>query len=271
MGSSDGLILLVVVAIIAVVVILHLMKKRGEKDRKDDGKKHKKSCRHTSETGCNCLCPAGPQGNAGPQGVPGPQGLSGPPGLQGPMGPTGQNAAISSIFIYSIAGQPKTGTASQFQQVQLEQPIIGPGTDWVALNNYEFQGSDSGWYLMTYKLDLRTNDPYSGDQHTRAAAALMLDDVQVIGSGSSAQAPDTIHMYSISNTVLVYYTAGQVLSMQWTASYYNSSNVQQSGVSGLSIGPNASGFINSTFNPVASGSTYQEATAALVITRIVNP
>jgi hypothetical protein len=123
---------------------------------------------------------------------------------------------------------------------------------------------------MTYKLDLRTNDP-DGDNHTRAAAALMLDDEQVIGSGSSAQAPDTIHMYSISNTVLVYYTAGQILSMQWNASYYSSSNAQQTHFGGLSIGPNESDFISADFDPVAGGSTYEEATAALVITRIVNP
>lgn len=243
MGRQNGLILLIV-TIIVIFIIWYF----STKHREDPKKEHKK-CSHRDGFGCGCLCPAGPKGD---------------------KGDTGQNAAISSIFIYSIAGQPKTGTATQFQQVQLEQPIIGPGTDWIALNNYEFQGTDSGWYLMTYKLDLRTNDPI-GDQHTRAAAALMLDNVQVIGSGSSAQAPDTIHMYSISNTVLVYYTAGQVLSMQWTASYYNSSNVQQSHVTGLSVGPNASGFVNAAFNPVASSSTYQEATAALVITRIVNP
>ena len=208
---------------------------------------------------------------AGPAGPPG---LTGPAGLQGPVGatgPTGQNAAISSIFVYSTIGQPLVGPATEFQQVSLEQPIIGPGTDWVALNDYEFQGANSGWYLMTYKLDLRTNDTTSGDNHTRAAAALMLDDEQVIGSGSSAQAPDSIHMYSISNTVLVYYTAGQVLSMQWNASYYNGSNVQQTHFDGLSIGPNETGFLNANFDPVAGGSTYQEATAALVITRIVNP
>jgi len=202
------------------------------------------------------------------------QGVQGVPGLQGPagiQGPTGQNAAISSIFVYSTIGQPLVGPATEFQQVSLEQPIIGPGTDWVALNDYEFQGANSGWYLMTYKLDLRTNDTTSGDNHTRAAAALMLDDEQVIGSGSSAQAPDSIHMYSISNTVLVYYTAGQVLSMQWNASYYNGSNVQQTHFDGLSIGPNETGFLNANFDPVAGGSTYQEATAALVITRIVNP
>jgi hypothetical protein len=135
-------------------------------------------------------------------------------------------------------------------------------------NDQEFQGTNSGWYLITYKLDLRTNSP-SSFNHTRAAAALLLDNAEVVGSGSSAQAPDTIHMYSISNTVLVYYTAGQVLSLQWTAAYYNGSNVKQSTITGLSVGPNDPTFINSVFNPVNS-STYQEATASLVITRIVD-
>jgi hypothetical protein len=267
MGSSDGLILLVIVAII-IIVVWHLLKKREENDKRKSKKEGEEHSRGSSTSDCGCLCPAGPQGVPGMQGVQGVPGLQGPAGIQGP---TGQNAAISSIFVYSTIGQPLVGPATEFQQVSLEQPIIGPGTDWVALNDYEFQGANSGWYLMTYKLDLRTNDTTSGDNHTRAAAALMLDDEQVIGSGSSAQAPDSIHMYSISNTVLVYYTAGQVLSMQWNASYYNGSNVQQTHFDGLSIGPNETGFLNANFDPVAGGSTYQEATAALVITRIVNP
>jgi hypothetical protein len=105
--------------------------------------------------------------------------------------------------------------------------------------------------------------------HTRAAAALMLDDVQIPGSGSSAQAPDTIHQYSISNTILVYYTANQQLSLQWTAAYYSGGGTRQSSTSGLSVGPNQANFVSSTFNPVSGSSTY-EATASLVITRIVN-
>lgn len=210
----------------------------------------------------------GLQGDPGPQGPPGPQGIQGIPGPQGPQGPAGQNAAISSIFLYSTTSQPKTGTSNQFQQVSFEKPIIGPGLDWVKNNNQEFQGVNSGWYLVTYKLDLRTNST-SDFNHTRAAAALMLNNAEVVGSGSTAQAPDTIHMYSISNQVLLYYTAGQVLSLQWTAAYYNNSGVKQSTTSGLSIGPNEANFISSVFNPVNS-STYEEAVASLVITRIVN-
>jgi len=211
--------------------------------------------------------PEGPPGEQGLQGDPGPQGEPGPQGPVGPQGPAGQNAAISSIFLYSTASQPKTGTSNQFQQVSFEQPIVGPGSDWVKNNNQEFQGANSGWYLITYKLDIRTNSSTNFD-HTRAAAALMLNNAEVPGSGSTAQAPDTIHMYSISNQVLVYYTAGQILSLQWTAAYYSSGNKQFS-TSGLSLGPNESNFITSVFNPVNS-STYQEATASLVITRIVN-
>ncbi|MEI7986395.1 MAG: hypothetical protein WCI55_12280 [Armatimonadota bacterium] len=280
MGKTDFIVLLVVAIIVLAAIWYHVRKsKKSPQEKKHRKKKDCDTCGQNSCVCPQCDCPGeeGPPGQEGDPGLQGPPGIQGPQGFQGPagvpgpqgvQGPAGQNAAISSIFVYSAAAQPKTGTHNDFQQVAFEQPIIGPGTDWTALNNFELQGTKTGWYLVTYKLDLRTNSPSNFD-HTRAAAALLIDNAEVKGSGSTAQAPDTIHMYSISNTVLVYYTAGQVLSLQWTAAYYNNSGVKQASIAGLSVGPNTPNFINSTFNPV-NASTYEEATASLVITRIVN-
>jgi len=361
--------------------------------------------------------PTGPgSGSTGPGGDTGP---TGPTGLQGLTGPAGQNAAISSVFLWSSTSQPKTanstisftgsisgttltvtagtgikvgmiltgsgitnttqitafGTGSggigtyivnpsqtvasttitglytQFQEVAFEQTPSGPpGFDWnivpatasftgsitgttltvtavstgtiipgltisgtgitpgtyitangtgtgglgtytvsvsqsvasTTINgqNTRFQGTTSGWYLMTYKLDIRTNSP-SNFNYTRAAAALMMlngsDWKEIPGSGSAAQAPDTIHQYSISNTVLFEYTSGDQIALQWWTGYYSGSPAAlQTSTSGLSVGPNNTisseiPWIPGVFNPDGTiYDSYQEATASLVITRIVD-
>ena len=280
-------------------------------------------------------------------------GFTGPTGIRGQTGPAGQNAAISSVFLWSntsqtqsamtsftltgtIAGTTLTVTATtgvirpgmiisggaivnttqitalgtgtggigtytvfpsqtvssltitalypQFQEIAFEQTPIGPpGFDWTVVpstNNTRFVSNTTGWYLMTYKLDVRTNSPLNFS-YTRTAAALMMFDgsnwTEIIGSGSAAQAPDTNHQYSISNTVLVYYVAQQQIALQWWGGYYSGSSATlQTTVTGLSIGPNNTAsneipWIPGTFNPDgAVYDKYNEASASLVITRIVD-
>jgi hypothetical protein len=177
--------------------------------------------------------------------------------------------------------------------------IIGP-----ANNNWQFVGGSAGpftqlqnnglnangYYLVTYKLDIHTNAYASGYDnmisHTRAASVLTLDGTAVPGSVSAAQAPDNIHMYSISNTVLVQYTAGQNLSLYWWSEYFNNASSSSAvgvalpfTVRGLSLGP---GYLNLSTNTITTNNQWilgllptaqapnppMEATASLVITRI---
>ena len=177
-----------------------------------------------------------------------------------------------------------TGILTEFQEIEFEQPLTGPpGFDWVIIGgsgNKRFSSTKSGWYLMTYKLDIRTNS-VSNFNYTRAAASIMVlkagNWVQVPGSGSAAQAPDTIHQYSISNTILVEYTAGEEMAIQWWAGYYNGTGpILQTTTVGLSIGPNNTTnpekpWIPGVFRP--DGTLYdpfEESIASLVITRIVD-
>jgi hypothetical protein len=138
----------------------------------------------------------------------------------------------------------------------------------------------SGWYLMTYKLDLRTNAG-SNYTYTRAATSLMIFDgtnwKDITGSSSAAQAPETVHQYSISNTVLVKYTANQLISLQWWAGYYSGTTATlQTDSVGLSVGPlnsaaNERPWIPATYDPDGIPyDQYNEAVASLVITRIVD-
>ncbi len=154
-----------------------------------------------------------------------------------------------------------------------EQPLIGPGTDWAQdppAQNFTFSSNNSGWYLITYKFDIRAADGTATGNTMRGAAALILDGLQVPGSGSAAESPyGNNHQYSISNTVLVKYTAGQKLGLQWWAGVYNGTgnNTLLTGVTGLSIGADATGaelpWIPAQLNPVSANVTSVTTTVLL--------
>lgn len=246
--------------------------------------------------------PTGPSGNIGPIGPTGagsigptgPAGLTGSTGSIGPIGPTGvtgpagQNAAISSAFIWSCQSQLNLGptgtTGPQFNSVIFEcgssgpnpaSPLGPPGNGWNFGNTGGIGAyqtiftNQSGWYLVTYKIDIRIQSG-AGADNTRAACVLTLNGIEVPGSVSAAQAPDSIHMYSISNTVLVEYTSGDQLGVSWWAQYFSGNTPITSTVSGISIGPNVpnSSWILGKL-PSNPSTSPMEATASLVITRIV--
>ncbi len=299
----------------------------------------------TGETGVTGT--TGATGETGATGATGPSmtGATGATGATGPTGPEGENAAISSILLWSTASQPKEigNTNPVFDQVGFEQPMIGPGTDWVVnpsviestgtasitsgsttvtltvtsgtvnvgsyitgsgivpgtiiesqtsgptggsgdyvVNNTQtqtlaavsfdtlqyntFSSSNSGWYLITYKFDIRAGSGTAGNS-MRAGAALLLDGLEVPGSGTAAQSPySNNHQYSISNTVLVEYTAGQKLALQWWAGVYNG-NTLATGVAGLSIGPNTTTaeapWIPAQLSNVAANTTAVTSTVTL--------
>ncbi len=292
----------------------------------------------------------GATGDTGTTGATGPTGVgpTGDAGVTGATGPAGQNAAVSSVLLWSTSNQPKEvdNTSPVFEQMGFEQPIIGPGTDWVVnpsaiestgtasitsgstsitltvtsgtvlLNTYitgtgivpgtiiqsqtsgtpggsgvyvvnnmqtqtlgsvpfdtlqynTFSSNSSGWYLITYKFDIRAS---GAGNVMRAGAALLLDNIQVPGSGTAAQSPATVHQYSIANTVLVQYTAGQKLALQWWAGLYSTFTTLQTTVVGLSIGPNASTvespWVPSQLSPVAANTTVVTTTVNLPATTI---
>ena len=263
-----------------------------------------------------CFATVGDKGDPGATGATGPigptgPGVTGPTGAIGPTGIPGTSVAISSAFVYSSESQlkvlpsggftgPVGSTGPQFQLVTFSGAtggnIIGPlGNGW------EFIGGSTGpyaelvnnganadgYYLITYKLDIHTNSVgvSPAPDHTRAATVLTLDGVAVEGSCSAAQAPDTIHMYSISNTILVKYTTGSKLSLWWWACYFSSTpptigtQISPPNVVGLSIGPGRiqpgntttitnSQWIQGLLPTVQVPNPPMEATASMVITRI---
>ena len=183
-----------------------------------------------------CKGEMGPQGiqglsgEMGPQGIQGIQGLSGemgPQGIQGiqglsgeigPQGPAGQNAAISSMFVYSSVKQLNINVVT-FQYVTFENPLIGPvGSGWTSAiqSGYTqpttFIVPSSGFYLLTYKLDVRSGGGQS-PSNTDCSTVLTRNGNEIVGSATLVEAPEVNHIYTISNTVLVDLTVGDRISL----------------------------------------------------------
>ena len=151
----------------------------------------------------------GPTGSQGPSGSQGPTGSQGPSGSQGPTGPVGQNAAISSIFVWSDLSQNNVNV-SKFQYVYFENSPIGPaGAGWSTFTDPSFAYPTafivpvSGFYLLTYKLDVRSGGGSLPLSSTDGSTVLTRNGNEIPGSSTLVEAPETNHIYTISNTVLV--------------------------------------------------------------------
>jgi len=134
-------------------------------------------------------------------------------------GPAGQNAAISSIFVWSSAIQINLNI-SFFQYVTFEQPFIGPiGSGWTTsielgyTQPTTFIVPSTGYYLLTYKLDVRSGGGQSPSTRTNASSLLIKNGVEIAGSTTLVEAPEANHIYTISNTVLANVTVGDRLSL----------------------------------------------------------
>ena len=199
-------------------------------------------------------------------------------GITANMSITGTNVLANTWITSQLSGTPGgIGTYS----VNAPQTVASTTITGTTPLNTEFVGTLSGYFLISYKVDLRTNDTAAAT-YTRAAATLMVYNgtnwTEITGAGSTAQAPDTIHQYSISNSVIVQYTAGNYIALQWWAGYYaGGTPLLQNSVAGLSLGPvgatpapaNEVPWIAGQFDPDgATLSLFVEATASLAITCI---
>lgn len=175
------------------------------------------------------------------------------------MGPTGQNAAINSTLVWSETLQKFANTTS-FQAVKMEKGPIGPpGAGFTLVTgNSGVTGTTTGWYLLSYKVDVRSG--FVGASPTRAGTLLATNPgptynpatvVIMPGSSTLVEAPHTNHIYTLSNTVLVNYIAGTTISLQcWS----EESDAQ------IGDPPQLTGLLN--------GAAVSETVASMVITRI---
>jgi hypothetical protein len=201
--------------------------------------------------------PMGPQGIQGLTGEMGPQGIQGLTGEIGPQGPAGQNTAISSMFVYSSVKQLNLNVVT-FQYVTFENPLIGPiGSGWTSAiqSGYTqpttFIVPSSGFYLLTYKLDVRSGGRQIPN-NTDCSTVLTRNGIEIAGSATLVEAPDVNHIYTISNTVLVDLTVGDQISLLFWSNDL-----------GTCIGDPI--FLNGI---LPNGNVPLEATASIVFTKI---
>jgi hypothetical protein len=146
-----------------------------------------------------------------------------------------------------------------FQYVTFENAPIGPtGTGWTTstVPGYpaptSFNVPENGWYTLTYKLDVRSGGGSSPGSRSDCATVLLKNGVEIKGSTTLVEAPESNHIYTISNTVLTHLATGDVVTLMFWSSDI-----------GTKIGDPS--FLTGS---LPSGLTPEEATASIVFTRI---
>jgi len=189
-------------------------------------------------------------------------GSTGPTGTNGPTGPIGQNAAISSVFAWSEVIQTNINV-TKFQYVTFEHAPTGPtGYGWTTSiqNGYthttNFYAPVTGWYLLTYKIDVRSGSD-SLTTPTDCATVLTQNGVQIPGSATLVEAPEENHIYTISNTVLSALNANDSVALLFWSNYSGTHIGDPTFLKGFLPGPSG-----------ATGPAPTEATASIVFTRI---
>lgn len=191
-----------------------------------------------SDSGCcctDCICPPGPQGPLGSQGSAGSQGLSGPQGIQGVQGLVGPSGSQGIQGKEGIQG-PCCNTsviASVANIYSLLDQSITPGASMLFENSNAITVADydvsmtsttgditilkSGIYSITWGVEGSLTPPFPNPVPSWAFS-LYLDAAPVPGSCFSAFTlfPDEATT-TTGGTVIVFVTAGQVLSLKSTS------------------------------------------------------
>jgi hypothetical protein len=99
-------------------------------------------------------------------------------------------------------------------------------------NSTGFIVPTSGWYLVSYKLDIRsggTNTTINSD----CSAVLTQNGTQITGSTTLIEAPEAGHIYSISNNVLVNLVLGDEISLLFWSNDLNTQIGDPTYITGL--------------------------------------
>jgi hypothetical protein len=110
----------------------------------------------------------------------------------------------------------------------------------------------SGYYLMTYKLDVRSGGGSSPSSNTNCSTVLTRNGIEIDGSATLVEAPESNHIYTISNTILASLEINDSISLMfWSEDI------------GTKIGDPS--FLTGT---LPNGTIPNESTASIVFTRI---
>jgi hypothetical protein len=171
---------------------------------------------------------------------------------------------VSSIFIFSELQQNITAAqVGSFVQVKFEKFTIPTGSGLTPIGTApNIVGTlidADGYYLVSYKIDVRAGSGDLPSTSTRTATCLTIDGVFVEGSTTLVESPESNHIYTVPNTVGVVLMAGQQLSLYFWTSDRNAHIGEPGAITGrLPAIP-----------PALLGVIPTEATASMVVTRLV--
>ena len=164
--------------------------------------------------------PMGLTGEMGLPGFPGEMGPIGPQGIQGeigPMGPPGQVVGNDSIYLWSINNQ-NNRDVTRYQYIEFEA-LISNNPSW-SLNvepgysNYTtFVAQITGYYMISYKVDVKAGNGNPPSGVTNCSTVLIRNNNALDGSMTIVEAPETNHVYTLSNTILINVNQGDYLSL----------------------------------------------------------
>ncbi len=148
---------------------------------------------------------------------------------------------------------------NNFQYVTFEKPLIGPtGNGWITqinpgyTNPTTFIVPSDGYYLLTYKVDVRSGGGSPPNSNTDCATVLLRNGISIDGSSTLVEAPESNHIYTISNTILVNLNTNDSLSLMFWSSDIGTRIGDTSFIRGL----------------LPNGVAPSEATASVVFTKI---
>jgi len=169
-------------------------------------------------------------------------------------------SGVNSIYVWSENIQGVINTA-QFQPVVFDAGSRGPaGSGFSLINGGDglttvVNTSVSAWCLLSYKIDVRSAgggpDPVSS---TTAGTTIMLNNVTVSGSSTLVQAPESNHIYTVANTLLLQIPENGTIKLLWWASDTNAKIGEPTSLKGKL--------------PPTYAASPAETTASMVITRI---
>lgn len=189
-----------------------------------------------------------------------------------------ESITANSIFIWSEQNQDSVlneGTSpnyiAKYAPVVFEHGPIGPiGSVWTFIDPQtplSFGSSigqvsgptklvcgKSGYYSITYKIDVKADNgnPDISGSNTNAMTLLTKNGNQIPGSMTFVQAPESNHIYTIANTVIVFINKDDVIQLLFWSDDATATHIG-------SIGDMPSWLI-------LNGSPVKEATASMVIT-----
>jgi hypothetical protein len=132
------------------------------------------------------------------------------------------------------------------------------GSGWTTITDPSFNHPtafvvpSSGFYLLTYKIDVRSGGNLIPGNNSDCATVLTRNGNEISGSSTLVEAPETNHIYTISNSILVNLSLNDHISLLFWSGDIGSHIGDPSNLTGK----------------LPNGSTPKESTASIVFTKI---